>query len=98
MSAVIYDPEHVKIYGIYKTKSAARTVLNNALEAGWKIQGRKYPHLTLERLDVVDAETFRNEIDHEITVTNAVGGGHARIMKSEQGGPCDPSTERYWSM
>ena len=94
--AVIYDTENITVYGSYKTEVAARNVLKNAREAGWKIQGRKYPASTLARLDVTSIEHFR-ELDIEVEVTSIMGGT-VTLRKSEVGGPCDPSTERYWSM
>ena len=34
----------------------------------------------------------------EITVRSAMNGAEVTIRRCDQGGPCDPSTERYWSM
>jgi hypothetical protein len=33
-----------------------------------------------------------------VTVRNLMTGAEVQIETSERGGPCDPSTERYWSM
>jgi len=33
-----------------------------------------------------------------VTVRNLMTGQDVQIEASERGGPCDPSTERYWTM
>ena len=32
------------------------------------------------------------------TVKNLMSGADVQIRTEDRGGPCDPSTERYWSM
>lgn len=32
------------------------------------------------------------------TVRNLMTGAEVQIEREDRGGPCDPSTERYWSM
>ena len=49
-------------------------------------------------LAVADIETFNTSIDYEIEVKNLLSGLPCKIKKSQQGGCCDPSTERYHSM
>lgn len=34
----------------------------------------------------------------EVTVTNLMSGTPVTISAEDAGGPCDPSTERYWTM
>ena len=54
---------------------------------------KRYPNCELH-----DIETFNNEINTMVEVINLMSNKPVKIRKSELGGPCDPSTELYWSM
>ena len=55
----------------------------------WK---KRYP-----KAIIVTNEEFRTS-DPIVIVKNLMSGLPCQIKKSHQGGCCDPSTERYWSM
>lgn len=44
------------------------------------------------------AQVARFNGQHKITVKSLMSGQDVEISRSERGGPCDPSTERYWTM
>ena len=75
-----------------------RKKLENARNLGHKLQGRAYSADWCERMAAVDSEEYHNDIDHDVEVINMMSGNPVTIKASERGGPCDPSTERYWSM
>lgn len=93
--AVIHN-DSMSVYGVYSSMAVAIRVIYNAISKGHKIQGRKYTQATLEALSVSSDEHF-NELDTIVEV-KSLFGGMVKLRKSEVGGPCDPSTERYWSM
>ncbi len=102
MVYLIVHSESWHNYGnTYSSESKAKTVLKNARVRGHRIDRRKYQAYILDELVVMSAEDWRKG-DTYITVTslNAYGGDPApvQIRRSERGGPCDPSTERYWCM
>jgi hypothetical protein len=47
---------------------------------------------------VMTYEDFSMKHDPLVTVTNMMSGKPVLIRRSDQGGPCDPSTNLYWSM
>jgi hypothetical protein len=49
------------------------------------------------KFEVMSHDEF-NAIDTIVEVKNLMSGQMATIRKSQVGGCCDPSTERYWSM
>lgn len=98
MSAVIYDPVHIKIYATYLDRGTAERMLKNAREKGYKLQGRRYRRETLDRLDVTSEQNFRENVDHYVEVKNLMSGKTVTIKASDRGGCTDPSTETYWSM
>lgn len=97
MSAVIYDTKTLSVICSYPDKAEAERRLRNAIDKGHKLRGRKYSRDWCERMAAEDADIFRTTVDHDVEVTSLMGGT-VRIKASERGGPCDPSTERYWSM
>lgn len=102
MSAVIYNVAFTKVIGSYSTVGRAHLALRNAVKKGHLIQGRRYNHERLNQCLVTTLEDFDNNIDHDVEVMslNAYGGEPklVTIRASQRGGPCDPSTELYWSM
>ena len=70
----------------YKTKGGAY----RAITRKWS---KRYPDAVVH-----DNYTFYNHIDTLVEVRNLMNNKPVMIHKSEVGGPCDPSTELYWSM
>lgn len=52
------------------------------------------PYVIMHR-DVYD-QKYR--LDELVPVQNKISGETVMIPRRDRGGPCDPSTERYWSM
>lgn len=50
------------------------------------------------RYEVLTAEQYAERCNEIVTVTNCITGKDVQINRSMFGGPCDPSTEQYWSM
>jgi antitoxin component of MazEF toxin-antitoxin module len=98
MSAVIYDPLNIKVIATYADKAVARRMLNNAINKGHKLDGRRYIADRLAMFEVTTAEDFRENVDHFVTVKNLMSGKDVTIKASDQGTCVDPSTETYWSM
>jgi hypothetical protein len=50
--------------------------------------------------DHLEAISLNEWIDRdiEVEVINLLSGKPVKIRKSQEGGCCDPSTEKYWSM
>ena len=109
MTAYIYDTESLKIINRYKTMRGAKAALTRARNGGGlkymasfgygRIKGER-----LDRLDVCTPDEF-DALDYDVEVKVLMGekDEHGNlptttIKKSEVGGPCDPSTERYWCM
>ena len=84
---LIYNINTCQIYRDHiKSLGAAKRMLP-------KIMDKYGPQIA-----IADETFFRTAIDHEITVKNLTSGQDVKIMASQKGGVCDPSTERYWSM
>lgn len=47
---------------------------------------------------VMTTEEYSSGHDPLVTVVNLMSKKPCQIRRSEVGGPCDPSTERYWCM
>jgi hypothetical protein len=56
----------------------------------------EYPFQAVDRA-ALDQE-LRDVQDRYVTVKNLMTGAPVQIEAQAQGGPCDPSTERYWTM
>ena len=94
MSYVVFNPETHRIYkfpngntavfGAERTAKGQRTKLINAgiINTSWKV------------------DTYENYLATEpmVTVKSLMSGADVQIRKSDVGGCCDPSTERYWTM
>lgn len=94
MSYVIYNTESFRIFkfphggsAIFEQERTAKgqlTKLRNAgvLNDNWKV------------------ESYDNWAKNEpmVAVKSLMNGKDVQIRKSEVGGCCDPSTERYWTM
>lgn len=102
MSFVIYDQVNDTTYrapgshcsSYYNTLRGARamaTRLNKKVVGPVSaVGGVRYVAMSYDEFD-----RLFNPI---ITVFNLMSGKPVQIRKSERGGPCDPSTERYFSM
>ena len=97
MSAVIFHIETLKIFAHCADVRTAKRNLSNAKTKGWKLEGRKYAPTTLDKL-VVGTTAEHALLDDEVEVRSLMTGNPVKLRRSEVGGPCDPSTERYWSM
>ena len=101
MSAVIYTPS-MHIVKRYATSAAAKGALSRAKRTGRMVRetsfGKgRFKAEEIAELKVATAEEFA-AMDTLVTVKSLMSGDEVEIRKSEVGGPCDPSTERYWSM
>lgn len=81
------------LYNINTLHIVKRFDSERGAKVSWSRKFNKDPEL-----GVVSLEKFHNEIDHDIEVINLLSGKPCTIKKSEKGGPCDPSTERYHCM
>lgn len=50
------------------------------------------------RFGIMEAQAFQENYNYMVPVTNLMSGLEVWIRNQDKGGPCDPSTERYWSM
>lgn len=71
----------------YETEAAARAGRTRLLASG------RFP----DDLEVMGFEAYHRQIP-QVEVTNLMSGDKVTIRADQLGGPCDPSTERYWSM
>lgn len=85
MSYLIHEGTHIIKSG-FESEQGAKASLTRR----WK---KRYPNA-----EVSSIEYFNKNVDHYVTVTNIMTGGAAQILASQQGGCCDPSTERYHCM
>lgn len=53
---------------------------------------------TENRFVAMPMDEFTAKHNPMVTVKSLMTGADVQIRKSEVGGPCDPSMERYWSM
>lgn len=100
---VIYNRNTKYVYATYDTHKgacAAYTRAWNRTAEGKraKLNGKPVNHQKMLEAAIAPVETFRNEINQLTTVRSLMTGAEVTIRESEVGGPCDPSTERYWSM
>jgi hypothetical protein len=47
---------------------------------------------------VMEETAFNAVYNQKVAVKNMMSGKDVYINEQDVGGPCDPSTERYWSM
>lgn len=102
-TSVIYDTETLHVIKRYKSLSGAKAALTRARKSGSMryMCSFGYGRMKADRiakLDVCTLSEFVNEKDEWTTVKNLMSGTEVKIRKSEVGGCCDPSTERYWCM
>lgn len=98
MTAFIFHVESLTVYGVYNSEGMAVKALRNAVEKGWKLQGRKYMPVTLNSLTVATKEAHA-ALDYDIVVTYP-GSDPVRFVtmkKSVEGTYMDPTTETYMS-
>lgn len=48
--------------------------------------------------DILEETVFNAAFNKKTTVKSLQSGQDVEINQQDVGGPCDPSTERYWSM
>lgn len=48
--------------------------------------------------DIMEEGEFNVKYNGYVTVKNMMSGKDVQIRQQDVGGPCDPSTEAYWSM
>jgi len=92
---VVYNPVNMHVLRTATGDEAkrlssrsAKRVLTVAIKKG-RVQEGEY---VIDTMEAYDAE------DGMVEVKNLMNGSPVMIRKSERGGCCDPSTERYWSM
>lgn len=72
------------IEGRYVHKKRAYTELNKSMHS--------------DKLEVISYEAYTERSSRKVTVKNLMTGKPVQIEACQVGGPCDPSTERYWAM
>ena len=82
----VIDPETTKIKAKYVHQGKAVNV------AAAMTQKQGVEHIAVHR------DAYLVGFKKTVTVTNLMTGKSCRIDAAAVGGPCDPSTERYWSM
>lgn len=103
MTYLVYNRDTSKVLKAYKTHAAAQAALTRAFKKTLltpaKI-GRTYlkTQEDVMRLGIAEQSHFYNSIDRVVIVRSLMTGAEVQIRESDRGGPCDPSTERYWSM
>ena len=84
--AVIFNPATMTVKKHYLTMSAAKGAFTRL---------KKTQDVTDLKIGTI-AEY--NALNVDVTVYNLFNGKAVQLRKSDVGGPCDPSTERYFSM
>jgi len=103
MTYLVYNRDTNKVLNRYETHAAARGAITRARKRALLGNGRigrvvVRSQAEVDRLAVAEQDHFYSKIDKMVTVRNAITGRESRLRQSELGGPCDPSTERYWSV
>jgi len=76
------------------------------MSVGWKatLRGAKISLAAWNRragannYSIMDEDDFNRVYNKQVAVKNLMSGKDVYIRQQDVGGPCDPSTERYWSM
>lgn len=102
MDRGIVHTESLYVWASYDSVAQAEKAVRNTRTKGWKLKGKHVPTRNRDDMIVSTLQEFQ-KLDVMVTVMslNAYSGGPFRpvqIRKSQVGGPCDPSTERYWCM
>lgn len=106
-NAVIYNKETKKVLKRYPTLKGALAAYSRAWNRAHtrllsdrlgKIAGVPVDKALASQLVVMTEEHYEEHCNPTVIVTNLMTGNPVKIRQSEVGGPCDPSTERYWSM
>lgn len=94
MSFVIYKPE---TYRIYKFPNGNRAIFDQERTAKGQLTKLRNAGILNDDWKV---ESYDNWAENEPTVVvkSLMTGKDVQIRKTEVGGCCDPSTERYWTM
>ena len=90
-SGVIYEKDSGRIVKHFDTVRGARICFTKK----YKIGGHKQMYVACSYAEY--AETGGVTANEDVEVTS-IFGKKVTIRKVDVGGPCDPSTERYWSM
>lgn len=87
------DGKDARAIGGYATLRGAKCGLAAKIKSD-KTRGR----LDRPRFFVMEQEEFERLFNYPVPVTSLMTGLTVWIRNQERGGPCDPSTERYWTM
>lgn len=95
MSYVIYKPE---TYRIFQFPNGNQAIFDNERTA--KGQRTKLINAGIIKADEWKVESYATYSENEpnVTVKSLMTGADVVIRKTQLGGCCDPSTERYWTM
>ncbi len=97
--AVIYNVDSLTNKKHYKTMAAAKGAMTRLGLNDEAVFERK-----ILKVNVVNPKwkvatiAEYNALNVDVTVYSIMNGAPVTLRKSDVGGPCDPSTERYWSM
>ena len=110
MVYVIYDNNTAQVLAMADTLTTARrqhtrahSALGICTSSYYIVQGPYYEG----RTDTQGNETnirlatraeYNEHVDYLVTVKSLMTGKEVHIRRSDVGGCCDPSRERYWSM
>ena len=82
---VIYNKEHITVKASFASERGAKISFTR----------KKYDS---EIYAITSTQDFYDNVDKDVEVRSVMNGHPVTIRASQVGGPCDPSTERYWSM
>lgn len=76
------------------------------MSVGWKatLRGAKISLAAWNRrssgsnYSIMEEDEFHRVYNKMIPTINLMTGKEVMIRQQDKGGPCDPATERYWSM
>lgn len=94
MSFVIYKPE---THRIYKFPNGNQAIFEQERTAKGQLTKLRNAGVLNDNWVVEPYDTWAKN-EPMITVKSLMNNKDVQIRKSEVGGCCDPSTERYWSM
>ena len=94
MAHVIYNPN---TYRIFTFPNGNKAVFDNERVAKGQLMKLTNKGVLNADWKVESYDTFTKN-EPMVKVKNLMSGKDVMIRKSEVGGCCDPSTERYWTM
>jgi len=102
MSYLVYNSRNFQIFKSgFATLGAAKrsaTAAQKREDAFLRNHSTDWMRQNTNTYCAVDEDEFYTFIDHDVVVKNMMSGKEVTLRASQVGGPCDPSTERYWSM